>query len=121
MRRRAVQDVGVRWRVDVGQEVTTAYVEIDLDGRTTSLTVAAAQALQAKLPEVLNTVGRFAAEEAARAAIACPPGPAEHPAAVAGGEGAARIGADVLFPGNRLARVGTEAPPTWRTTNPCRY
>jgi len=69
VRRQAVDEVHVRWRVDVGEEQSICLFDLDLDGRTTSLTTTAARTLRDKLAVAMATVDRFAAAEETRAAL----------------------------------------------------
>lgn len=70
MKRRAVEQVDARWRIDVGDEQCLCFFDIDLDGRTSSLTAEAARRLRDKLSGALAAAERFADDEAARAAHA---------------------------------------------------
>jgi len=64
MSRRAVEQVGARWRIDVGDEQCFCFFDVDLDGRTYSLTPEAARALRDKLSGLLAAAERFAVEDA---------------------------------------------------------
>lgn len=68
MKRRPVDEVDVRWRVDVGEGQSLCLFDVVLDGRTVSLTAKGARTLRDQLAVAMATVDRFAVVEEARAA-----------------------------------------------------
>ena len=69
MKRLPVEEVDARWRIDVGEECLSLF-DVDLDGRTTTVTAEAAVRLRDKLTGALAAAERFADEETARASPA---------------------------------------------------
>jgi hypothetical protein len=67
MSRHPVEQVDARWRIDVGEECLSLF-DVDLDGRTTTVTAEAARRLRDQLTGALDAAGRFANEEATQAA-----------------------------------------------------
>jgi hypothetical protein len=68
--RQTTDQVNARWRIDVGNDECFCYFDIDLEGRTYTLTAEVARELTEKLIGLLSAAERFAVEEAARAALA---------------------------------------------------
>jgi hypothetical protein len=60
---RPVDEVAVRLRIDVGEDRSTVYIDVDLAGRTVSLTRGAAAVLAAELHDRLDAAARFEAAE----------------------------------------------------------
>lgn len=65
-----MEEVDARWRIGVAEEECISVIDVDLDGRTHTLTLVAARTLTEKLTGLLAAAQRFADDEEARAAQA---------------------------------------------------